>query len=155
VISRGLGDEAGTAFALRYLGLVASAQAEYERASTLLEESLALSRRLGMSIDVAHALMYLGDLRLHGHDTERARAFFEESGVLLAQLQNKTVLSYPLRGSPCWRACAGDMPLAVRLCLESLEHNREVGEYQGVAACMVGLPALPRRRRSSGGPCNS
>jgi predicted ATPase/DNA-binding XRE family transcriptional regulator len=141
-ISRGLGDEAGTAFALRYLGLVASAEADYETAGALVEESLALSRKLGMEIDIAHALMYMGDFMLQRGDHQRAQAFFEESGELLRRLQNMTVLSYPLRRLALLARLRGDLPLAVRLCLQSLEHNREVGENQGVAACLVGLACI-------------
>src|SRR5260370_40047032 len=45
-ISRELADEPDVAFALRYLGLIASTEGDYEAATELLGESLTLYRRM-------------------------------------------------------------------------------------------------------------
>jgi hypothetical protein len=54
-ISRAMNDGAGAAFALRYLGFLASADADYESAAELLDESLTVARGVGSMIDVATA----------------------------------------------------------------------------------------------------
>jgi predicted ATPase len=140
-ISRELNDAAGAAFALRYLGFLASADADYDTAGAFLEESLAVARRIGSTIDIAMALMYLGDVTLR-HDAERARELFEESSGLCRQLGNNMVLAYPLRRLGLLAGLRGDIPQAVRLCVESLGHNRAGGERLGVAAALVALAPI-------------
>jgi DNA-binding CsgD family transcriptional regulator len=71
---------------------------------------------------------------------------FEESSALLAQLQNKTVLPYPLRRLGQVARLRGDPRRAVAYCLQSLAYNREVGEQQGIAASLVGLALVAQER---------
>ena len=85
--------------------------------------------------------MFLGDVTLR-HDAERARELFEESSALCRRLQNNMVLAYPLRRLGLLAQQRGDIPLAVRLCIESLEHNRDGGERQGVSASLVALASI-------------
>ena len=56
------------------------------------------------------------------------------------------MLPYPLRRLGQLARCVAISPLAVRLCLESLAHNRDVGEQQGVAASLVGLALVAAAR---------
>jgi DNA-binding CsgD family transcriptional regulator len=149
-VGRALGDDPGTAFALRYLGFAASALADHAAAGRFLDESLALYRRLGLPDDVARALMYRGDVALRLDDAEHARQFFEESSTLLERLHNKTVLPYPLRRLGHLARLRGDLQLAVRLCIDSLNHNREVGELQGQAASLVGLALIAEQQGEPG-----
>ena len=50
--------------------------------------------------------------------------------------------AYPLRRLGLLARLRGDIPLAVRLCLESLSHNRAGGERQGIAASLVALASI-------------
>jgi tetratricopeptide (TPR) repeat protein len=140
-ISRDIPNGAVAAFALRSLGFLASVATDYEAAAGLLEESLAIARGIGSLMDVAMALIFLGDVTLR-RDLDRARELFEESSAILSRLQNYMLLAVPLRRLGMLAHLRGDIPLAVRLCVESLGHNRDGGERLGVAAALVALAPI-------------
>ena len=125
-------------FALRYLGILASADADYASAARFTEESLAIARRIGAALDTAMALAYLGDLALRDDAVDRARKLFEECAGLLRELHNDMLLAYPLRRLGLLAHLRGDIPLAVRLCVESVGRNRDGGR-------------TPERRGGAGG----
>jgi hypothetical protein len=52
------------------------------------------------------------------------------------------LLPYPLRRLAQLALLRGDAERATQLCLESLALNRDVGDPQGIAACLVGLAAI-------------
>ena len=127
---------------MRYLGILASAAADYASAGAFLEESLAIARRIGAALDVAMALAYLGDLALRDGAVDRAGGLFEECAVILRQLRNHMLLAYPLRRLGLLAHLRGDIPLAVRLCVESVGRNRDGGERLSVAAGLVTLAPI-------------
>jgi tetratricopeptide (TPR) repeat protein len=141
-LARELNDGATATFALRYLGILASRDGDFESAGRFLEESLAIARRIGAGLDVAMALAYLGDLALRDDALERARGLFEECADILRQLQNNSLLAYPLRRLGWLAHLRGDIPLAVRLGVESVRRNRDGGERLSVAASLVGLAPI-------------
>jgi predicted ATPase/DNA-binding XRE family transcriptional regulator len=138
-IGRDLADTADVAFALRYLGLIASTEGDYAAATEFLEESLTRYRRMGADADVGLLLSYLGDVAIHLRDFDRAQLLFEESSALLARIRYTMGLPWPLRRQAHIARLRGDPRRAVKLCIEALALNREIGEWQGVAASLVAL----------------
>ncbi len=76
---------AGRAAALNAAGRLAHAQGEYDRASTLLTESLALRRAAGDREGAAQALSDLGMMACDANDYARATALLDESLALRRQ----------------------------------------------------------------------
>jgi len=138
-ISRELADEPDVAFALRYLGLIASTEGDYAAATEFLGESLTLYRRMGADADVGLLLSYLGDVAIHRQDFKRAQLLFEESRELLKRIRYMLAMPWPVRRLAHIARLRGDAHQAVKLCLESLAINREIDEWQGVAASLVAL----------------
>ena len=146
-IGRSIDDPAVTAFALRYLGLIADTQHDSATAQALLQESFTLFRTLDNQSEIALALMYLGDAALVRRDNARAQQLYQESTTLLRQLDNKIVLPYALRHLGYLALWQGNHSEATRLCSESLTLNLSVGERQGSAASLVGLAAIAVTRK--------
>jgi predicted ATPase/DNA-binding CsgD family transcriptional regulator len=91
-ICKDLGDEPGTAAALRELGRAIIQAQEgpgtegWAKAFSLLEESLKLGRKLGDERGLALTLLYLGLLKYFGGDYVTARSLLEESLGLFRKL---------------------------------------------------------------------
>jgi predicted ATPase/DNA-binding SARP family transcriptional activator/DNA-binding CsgD family transcriptional regulator len=82
MLSRELGDEAGTVTALSNLGWAALLVNDLDKASALTEEAVTLGRALGDTGGVARALLIPGLAAVAGGDHERALALHEESLTL-------------------------------------------------------------------------
>ncbi len=141
-LGRAVPDAAATAFALRYLGLVADARQERATARQLLEESLAIYRSLDAPNETALALMYLGDIALGQQRYDQAQQLYQESADLLRQLGNNVVLPYALRHLGYLALIRGHLAAALQLCTESLRLNLATGEQQGSAAALSALAAV-------------
>lgn len=132
-LSRELGDKAGIALSLNYLGFVMRAQGDYVTARALLEESLALSRELEDKAGIASSLNNLGILARSFEDQTAARALFEESLALNRLLGNQVGIAILLNNVGLVTRDQGDLVAARALFEESLALNRLLGNQTGIA----------------------
>jgi non-specific serine/threonine protein kinase len=101
--------------ALTWMGQVAAARGEAERATAYLEEALAQQRALGFVWVEASTLRILGDVARGRGDHVRAHAAYKESARLAQDNDDLFLLSDALAGIAGVAASAGEPRLAARL----------------------------------------
>ena len=96
-LGRLLADDQIIAFAYRYLGLIANAEARYGDAHDYLEHSLERYRGHGSPDDVALTLMYLGDACLYQNDIRACSAIVrgKQRDTRAAPEQDRAAISAP------------------------------------------------------------
>jgi len=99
---------------------VAEYVGDYERATALQSESLALSREIGNKQGIAFVLRNLSRVAVHQSDCERAAVYFQESLILCRE--------------------TGD-PWLSGQCLEGLARTASVEGYHERAARLIGVVA--------------
>src|SRR3972149_3253334 len=105
---RGGGEGTGRgAIVLNNLGLVAREQGDYDRAKTLLEETLAQFRLLGDKWGIAFSQSNLGIVAWNQGDHERAELLFRESLLLRGALGDKRGITTSLVGLAAVAAARG------------------------------------------------
>ena len=142
------------ALALERLGWIALWLGDAPRATTLLEESLALSRRVGDTARLAYALLALAlTILIHAihSDAPRARSLLEESLLLFRQERIEAGMAWSFYGLGLWHFQQGDAATARALFEESMALYRGLGQRMWavlplyrlvkVAAQMGDLPA--------------
>jgi predicted ATPase len=139
-----VGDPWNIATALRNLGLTDSIQGNYERAQTLLEQSLAIWRDMGPAgkNGSGWTLIYLGDGALIQARSEVARSYYEEAKTFLLEIRDVNFLAYLIRRLGQLALRDGDIGNAIALCAESLQMNQEVSDTRGLVACLAGFAAI-------------
>ncbi len=128
---RELHDPRGMASALEQLGAIASWLGDAPLATTLLEESLALSRRAGDKVRLAYALIALAltILRLAGHsEYPRVPSLLEESLLLFREEHSQGGIAWSLYCLGLWHFQQGDAPTARSLFEESFALFRALGQ---------------------------
>jgi DNA-binding CsgD family transcriptional regulator/tetratricopeptide (TPR) repeat protein len=128
--------------ALAGLGLSVLYLGDYERASALCEESLALSRERGDPRSTASALTNLGISALERGDDERAKGLCEESLAMRRKLGHKGGCAHTLIILGRIAMQQGDYERATACYQESLTLRQETGEKEGIAAALEGLAAV-------------
>jgi tetratricopeptide (TPR) repeat protein len=125
--------KSGIAEALNNLAYFALSQGEYARASSLLEESLALFREIGATAGISSALNYLGQVAYGLGDYTQAAKLFAESLALRRRLGYR-------RGSVAMIAALaqairaqGDVIKAHTLSIETLTLALDLNYQQGIA----------------------
>jgi predicted ATPase/DNA-binding SARP family transcriptional activator/DNA-binding CsgD family transcriptional regulator len=132
--------------ALTGAGVLAFLQCEYERAATLLEESLTLYRDLEDRPGVASALQTLGSIaRERGHYA-RAVAFHEESLALQRDSGNDEGVARALVGLGFAAWLQEDYERAWTLCTRALALYRGLENTEGIAWSLVNLGAVAQHR---------
>jgi tetratricopeptide (TPR) repeat protein len=130
--------------ALSFLGRRAWRQHDYERASALLAEGLALCATQGDQAGRAEALWYLADVRRDQGAYEPAGRLYEESLELYQALgdQHHTAWVYHSRGELA--LLQGDAARALALEQASLELFRAGGQTSGIGLALLnqGFAAL-------------
>jgi non-specific serine/threonine protein kinase len=125
-------------------GVLAFDQADYARADTLLEESLALSRPGSDKVPIARALTYLALIHRHRGDYPRAVLLLEESVALCRAAGHKWDLAQALRSLALAVRRMGDYDRATALLEESLPLWREAGDKSGLAKSLLSLGVVAR-----------
>jgi non-specific serine/threonine protein kinase len=119
--------------ALHGAGFLAFSQRDYERATALLEESLALAREAQDTDRIVVVLSDLGDAaRLQGRPV-RAVELLEESAALARRLDQMVILAMSLRRLGFIAHATADYTRAASLLETSVTLAREVGDRQGMA----------------------
>jgi tetratricopeptide (TPR) repeat protein len=98
-LARQLGDINTTALALHGLSDVARETGDYETASRLTEESLALFRQVGNSLATARALHRLGNQSLLRGEYDKALACYNEFGAIYEDLGKLPVRANTMRAT--------------------------------------------------------
>jgi predicted ATPase/DNA-binding SARP family transcriptional activator/DNA-binding CsgD family transcriptional regulator len=132
--------------ALRCAGLLALNQSDYERARTLLEESLALYRELGDQKGVAWVLNNIGNVALDQGDYDRAVSLYKESLAYYRELGDKDGISRTLNNLAIVAAYQEDYDQSLSLFEESLVVHRELGYKDGIAQLLTNLGELTLRQ---------
>jgi predicted ATPase/transcriptional regulator with XRE-family HTH domain/Tfp pilus assembly protein PilF len=143
------GPAAGTAArakALRVAGVLAHQQGDYERATTLYEESLTLSRALGDGRGEADALNNLGTVAHQRGDYGQATTLYEESLAHLRALDEAPSIATTLNNLGEVARERGDYARAEALFEENLSSLREMKNERGIAMTLNNLGEVARER---------
>ncbi len=132
--------------ALSAAGSLAYVRGEYERAATLLEESLSVRRALEDRPGVALSLHKLGRVEHYRGDFERAAALYDESLAIRRALGDARGVAWSLNSSAVLARDRGDDDRARALYQESLAHFRELGDTWGIGLLLNNLARIARDR---------
>lgn len=137
-----LGDHWNAGFALLWLGVSASAQGDYSRARSYLEQSLEIWRNLQEKTYTAWTFVFRGEVAMLQGDTSDAQELYLQSVLILRQAQDYPFLAIPLRRLGQLAMFQGDYLEATAFMKESLQHNWAVQDYRGTGACLAAFAAL-------------
>jgi predicted ATPase/class 3 adenylate cyclase/Tfp pilus assembly protein PilF len=121
------------------LGHVALNREDYERATQLFEESLALSREKRDTWGVALSLMGQAIVSHDRGDSQRATELFEESMDLLRERRDKINLAFCLNNLGMVVCSQGDLVRAAKLTEEGVVLMRELGVRGNVSLGLYNL----------------
>jgi predicted ATPase/DNA-binding CsgD family transcriptional regulator len=124
------------------VGFLLFLQCEYERATALLQESVALYRELGDNRGVASALQFLGYAAREQGRYEQAKAFHEESLSLWRELGDEAGIANSLGHLGFVALLEGDYERAAALCAESIATFRGLDDLHGIVWSLVILGAV-------------
>lgn len=144
-IHRELGDKAGIAWSLSYLGQFVS-QEQSALSRSLDEESLALFREVGDRNGIAVVLLRLGNNLTSQGEVTQARSLVEESLSVRRAMGGKLGIASALQGLGAVAFQQGDLALAQTLLEEALGLWRELGDQWGVGGALNLLGELARFR---------
>jgi ATP/maltotriose-dependent transcriptional regulator MalT len=117
---------------LRVLGSACWLERDFERATQLAEESLALSREANDVLGMVHSLVILGDASDLPGDLEQAKKFYEEGLALLRESGSAFWRRYFLNDLGMTLMLVGDLERATTLFEEAVDLLREVGSGVGL-----------------------
>jgi predicted ATPase/class 3 adenylate cyclase len=145
-IERELGDQAGIAWTLLYMGWMANNRGEFATARSRLKESLAMCRELDDRQGIAWSLARLGLVELFDAEgtPAAARPLLEESLALSRSVGDRWGTAWTLTLVAIEAIQRGQLAEARALAQESMTIWREVGEQRhlGYALVFLGLVAL-------------
>ncbi|MDP9353318.1 MAG: tetratricopeptide repeat protein, partial [Chloroflexota bacterium] len=124
---------------LNAAGDLAWSQADYTRATQLLEEALGLARQYGGRRAIALSLIHLGNVALYRGEYERAIQLLEESLLLEREDCDRRGVAASLTSLGAAVLYRGDCERAVQLLEESLSIERQDRNRRGIAAALTGL----------------
>jgi predicted ATPase/DNA-binding SARP family transcriptional activator/DNA-binding CsgD family transcriptional regulator len=114
--------------ALARAGYIAWEQGDFEQATALSEEGLALARKLGDRAGVAAALLTLGTVALYRNNREKATALLEEALALRRASGDSAGVSRVLQHLGLWAVTQQEFVHAAALFEEGLRLARETGD---------------------------
>ena len=130
--------------ALNAAGTLAYVRNDYERAATLLQDSLTLRRELGDRSGIATSLHSLSRVRFYQGDHQRAVALCEESLALRRELGDRHGIAMSLNILGVIARNRGDQTAARTLLEESLGLFRELGDQWGIGLLLNNLARVAR-----------
>jgi predicted ATPase/DNA-binding NarL/FixJ family response regulator len=125
-------------------GVLAHVRGEYERAASLLTQSLQLSRSLGLKSGMAAALHNLGALWRDRGDWRQAKAAYAQSLSIERETGNGWGIAISLINLGALAADQSDTKAASALLGESLPLLRDIGDTRGIAAALHNLASVAR-----------
>jgi tetratricopeptide (TPR) repeat protein len=140
-------DEAGMAQSLTTLAnLRCDAEADYEGARPLYEQSLALYRQIGDRYGQAKGIINLGALAHSLGQYERARSYYEEGIALCRQLGHRQPLAIALNNLGQVVDHLGQPAEASAILAESVALRREIGDLRGLVLTLISLGNVAARQ---------
>jgi predicted ATPase/DNA-binding CsgD family transcriptional regulator len=136
--------------ALAGAGILDLLQCEYDRATALLEESLAIYKELEDGWGIGSALQSLGSIARERGRYAEAEALHNESLALQRELGNEEGIARSLDGLGFAAWLQGDPDLAWSLCSEALNLYRGLQDTEGIAWSLVNLGAAAQYRGDVG-----
>jgi predicted ATPase/DNA-binding CsgD family transcriptional regulator len=132
-----LGDKAGVAFSLYYLGELEHTTGNLAVARMHTQEALALDREVGDKDGIAWSLHNLADFASDQGEYARAQALLEESLAMHRELGNKRGIASSLQNlAQVLFLSQGDPVLAHSRLQESLALFRELGDKGNITQCL-------------------
>lgn len=128
--------------ALRWAGILASWQGEYEEARRMSDESLPVFRATGDKKGESAALHSLGNVAHEQGDDAEAKRLYQESLALRREVGDKWGIALSLGNLGLVAYEQGDFKEAKRLYQESFAIQRELGNKQGIAYSLNNLGDL-------------
>jgi predicted ATPase/class 3 adenylate cyclase len=119
-----------------------------QRATTLIEQSLALLREMGDTGSIASALSDLALVAFEQDDYEKAAALYNDSITLLRELDDSYHIAWALGGLGLVAQKMPDEKQAAALFEESLALRRELGDTWGVAWTLSRLQTMALAQRN-------
>jgi predicted ATPase/class 3 adenylate cyclase len=125
--------------ALSEAGTFAWHRGDYEQATVLHGQALALYRELGDESNAAFALLCLGSQDLEQGEHERAKPFFEEALAISREVGDKRTIGYALHNLGDLARHTGHYKQARALGMEAISVFREMDDKWGTARQLVWL----------------
>lgn len=139
LIARSHGAPADRAFCLTFLGEFEGWRGNFQRATQLLTESIALNEEIGDQLGGGFALYRLGELTHTVGKFEEARQIFQQCVAISRQIDGPDAIGYALDQLGYCHFLVGDWAAAERAYQESLAHFTEVGNELGIGLAWAGL----------------
>ena len=136
--------------ALAGAGVLDLLQCEYDRATGMLEESLAIYQELEDGWGIGTALQSLGSIARERGRYAEAEALHNESLALQRELGNEEGIARSLDGLGFAAWLQGDPGLAWSFCSEALNLYRGLQDTEGIAWSLVNLGAAAQYRDDLG-----
>ncbi|HET9224324.1 MAG TPA: tetratricopeptide repeat protein, partial [Roseiflexaceae bacterium] len=130
--------------ALNAVGGLAWTQGDYDSATELIEESLALRRAIGDRGGAAESLLYWGRMARNRGDYERAAALEEQSLALFRELGNQEGIAWALLSLGDVALEQGDAARALPWLQEALAVYRGLGDAESTAWALCNLGRVAR-----------
>jgi tetratricopeptide (TPR) repeat protein len=127
------------ASALDGAGILARSQGELKRATTLLEECVALRREMDDPRALAISLRNLGNIHFDRGDYVTPRALFEESVLLMQRAGDEAGMADGYNNLGVLATYSDDWQVAGDLYTKALEIFRERSDTQGIARALMNL----------------
>ncbi len=132
-------DLRGLADSLHFLGVIANNQGDYNHATDLHQQSLAINQQLGDQRTIANSLNNLGQIAFRQGDFERATGLYEQSLVIRQQMGVQRAISISLNNLGEVASKQGDYERATVLYYQSLAIRQELGDQHGIADSLLNL----------------
>ena len=139
---RQFGEEAGIAWVLNQLGLIAIGQNDFERAKQLFSESLIIRKRLGDPWNIAHTLQNFVLLAFHENNLAVARKYTEETLDWFQQAGYQRGVVRTLADLGEIARYEGDLARATVLLKQVLEQLLQFGDKWSVAIALESLAVV-------------
>jgi non-specific serine/threonine protein kinase len=136
-IARSLGDKAGMAWSLTFLGY--AMMREKEAALGIAEEGLSLFRELNHKPGIAQALNIIGEIANFSGDDERARRAYEECLVVVQETGEKRRIRFMFGNLAFLAQHEGDYLRARKLAERNLQLALELSNNLDIAEGLVDL----------------
>jgi tetratricopeptide (TPR) repeat protein len=141
---REVGNKYGLTEGLFSLGEAARLQGRYDKATTVLEESLVLARDSGDKFRTAYHLYTLGEVAVAQGDYESAARRYEEGLAIGQETGNPGLSAYGFCGLGGVALVQGGYEQATRKFEGALATSRKTGNKFGTALALLGLGRVAR-----------
>lgn len=145
-MSRAVGDLAGAAMALNFLGVVVESTGAYAEAQRMLEESLAIYRAIDHRWGCALVLINLAQGARVRSDYPATRRYAEESLRLQRQIGDQRGIGLSLDALGEVATIQGDFTAAQQYLNEALAIQQTIGDRQGIVYSLTDLGQLALMR---------